>query len=333
MTTALPARLTSSRLSALALATLGIYAVELAVARVVPPSLPVRAAMAFDLVIVVPAVWWFLGLRRIEGGARRLVTVALASVTGATLVVPQIGLLLRALAAPLELALLAAAALAVRRALRASPTTDVAEAWERALVSTVGDNALARIVAAEASAVYHATVGFRRVAVAVPGRVFTLAASRSPAFTYGLAFVTVVESIGLHAWLGAAHPLIAWMLTALGAYAILWLVGQDRAIVARAVEIDSDTLVLRAGLRLTARVRFAAVAAVEVVSWTSAPEPRPGYLDVARPVEPSLVITFREPVEVTGMLGLRRSVTAIGLGVDDPTGLRDAIVSRCPPAV
>lgn len=328
MTHALPVRLGQRRLAALALATLCIYAVELAVARVVPPSLPVRAAMAFDLVVVVPAVWWLFGLRRVPGGARRLLTVVLASVTGAALVVPQIGLLLRGLAAPIELVVVAAAALAVRRALRADTSADVADAWERALVATLGDHAVSRLLAAEASAVYHATLGFRRVGVARPGVSYTLAASRAPAFTYGLVLVTVLESIGMHVWLGTSHPVIAWTLAALGAYAVLWLVGQDRAIASRTIDLEPDALVLRAGLRLSARVPWSAIVGAEIISWTSPPEPRPGYLDAARPVEPSLVITFREPVVVTSMFGLRRSITVVGLAVDDPVGLRAALTRR-----
>lgn len=321
-------RLSLVRLTSLALATLAIYAVELGVAQAVPPSLPVRWAMAFDLVVLVPAVWWVFGLRHVSNGGRRLVTVVLVSTTMTALIVPQIGALLRALAVPIELAVVAAAALAVRRAFRESPSTDVSDAWERALVATVGDHAIARFLAAEASALYHATIGFRRVAGARPGIAYTLEASRAVAFTYGLVLVTVVESLATHVWLSTSAPVIAWTLSALGVYAILWLVGQDRAIRARTIDVEADALVLRAGLRLSARVPWSQIEGATLVSWSAPPEPRPGYLDAARPIEPTLLLTFREPVTVTAAFGIRRSVTAVGVGVDDAAGLRDVILAR-----
>jgi hypothetical protein len=114
-------------------------------------------------------------------------------------------------------------------------------------------------------------------------------------------------------------------MTALGAYAVLWLVGQDRAILARPVVLEDEHLVLRAGLRLTARVAWSLVADAEVVSWTTRPSRASGYLDVARPAEANVVIRFRDPVAVAGAFGMRRRVSQVGLCVDDPEGLAAAV--------
>lgn len=90
------------------------------------------------------------------------------------------------------------------------------------------------------------------------------------------------------------------------------------------IDVEPDAL-LRAGLRLTARVPWSSVGGAEIVSWSSPPVARAGYLDVARPVEPNVVVAFREPIEVTAAFGVRRRVTAVGVCVDEPDALRDAI--------
>src|SRR5262249_42903394 len=125
--------------------------------------------------------------------------------------------------------------------------------------------------------------------------------------------------------LHASHPAAAWTLTALGAYAALWLVGHDRATAARAIAVDGDGVALRVGLRLTARVPSSHIAEARVVAWTERPAPAPGYLDAARPIEPNVVVRFVEPVIVTGAIGARRRVTSIGVAVDEPERLVAAI--------
>jgi hypothetical protein len=203
-------------------------------------------------------------------------------------------------------------------------TPDFAERLDQALTRALGDHALAHILAAEVSAVCFAVLGGRLEAGAPRGVAFTLNAARNPGFTWGLVLVTVIESGLLHVLFRAAHPALAWTTTGLGAFAILWLVGQDRALSARAISVVADGLVLRAGLRLSAAIPWPLVATATAAAWSTEP-PRKGHLDVARPAAPNLVIRLREPVRVTGVLGLRRRVSSVGLSVDDPEGLCRAV--------
>jgi hypothetical protein len=103
----------------------------------------------------------------------------------------------------------------------------------------------------------------------------------------GFGLAIVVETVVLHLWLARSYPAAAWGSTALGAYSLLWLAGHHRAVGLRHVVLAGDTLALRAGLRLTARVPLAAVAAVEELSWRTVPPPARGYLDAAHPRSPT----------------------------------------------
>jgi len=333
------ARIAPRRLLALVAFTVAAYGVEVAAVHHVGARMPARglaAAVVFDLAVVVPLVWWWLGLRRIERGARRALALVAASLAGALLVVPSEGRAIvhgaRLLVLPAELMVLAVAVRAAVRALRSRRAgEDLAESLERAFVSALGAHALARMLAAEVTTVAYSVVGGRGQGVGP--RHFALGSARAPALTAGLVLATVVEGIVLHLVVGQTHPVLAWALTSLGAYAVLWLVGHDRALGARTIEVTPEHLVLRAGLRLSARVPWSSIETAASATPIARTTPSTGargatsarHLDATRPAEGNVVVRFRTPVEVTGAFGLRRRVTSVAVCVDDPVGLITAV--------
>lgn len=295
--------------------------------------------VAVDLTLLVPLAYWALVVRR--GGAARasLVPVLALSVLGATLVLPaehrSFVALARYAVVPLEVGLVGYGAWGARRALRAARAIggdrDVAEALEQAFVAALGDRVAPRVLATELATLYYALIAPRSTPGAAPlhdGATFAQLGARSGATTWGLGLAVVVETVVLHLWLARAYPVAAWASIALSAYSLLWLAGHHRAVGLRPVVLAGDTLALRAGLRLTARVPLAAVAAVEQVSWRTVPSPARGYLDAAQPAEPNVVLTLAEPTVVTGPLGLRRTVTRLGLRLDDAAGFVAAVRQR-----
>jgi len=127
-----------------------------------------------------------------------------------------------------------------------------------------------------------------------------------------------VDGIGLRAEIPLHGRSPVWTWT-------LWLVGHYRATGIRLVVLAGDTLAIRAGLRLTARLPLAVVANVDEVSWRTIPQRTPGYINAAGPGHPNVVLTLRQPTTVTGSFGLRRTVTRIGLRLDDPSGFGAAV--------
>jgi hypothetical protein len=203
---------------------------------------------------------------------------------------------------------------------------DAAERIEGAVCRVLGANVVARGLAAEITTVHYAFFARRRP-VPPGAHVVAQRAGRSPALAWGLALVIAVESAVLHLWLAPNHPALAWTLTALGIYSLLWIAGQVRALGSRESVIADDALVLRVGLQLTARLRREQIASAERLDWRTVPLRARDYLDAARPGEPNVLLTLRAPTAVTTALGLRRSVTRIGLRVDDPSGLLRALGS------
>ena len=109
-------------------------------------------------------------------------------------------------------------------------------------------------------------------------------------------------------------PVAAWVLTALSVYAAIWIVALARSIVLRPVRVTADALILRVGLLWNVTVPRANVLRIGPMG---APPDR-GYLRIGPLADPSFLIEAREPVIAEGPYGLRRTVSAIGLYVDDP---------------
>jgi hypothetical protein len=293
-------------------------------------------AVAADLTLIVPLAYWALMVRRGAATLHSLLPVIALSFLGAGLVLPAGqwggGALLGYATAALELVLLAFGIRVIGRVVRATDTArnvvdgDAAEALERGFALVLGDGVVAHLLAAEIATLYYAL--FSRGAeptVRSDAVVFSQVKSRSPALVWGFGLAIAIETTAVHLWLVRSHPALAWGLVALSGYSVLWLVGHHRAIAHRHVVLAGDTLVLRSGLQLSARVPIGEVADVDTVSWRTVPRPERAYLDASHPGGPNVVLTLARPTAVTGALGLRRTVSRIGLRVDDPAGFVAAV--------
>jgi hypothetical protein len=153
----------------------------------------------------------------------------------------------------------------------------------------------------------------------MPDQTFTMESARSLPLTGALCGVIAVETAALHLLLMSRHPWIAWTLTALSLWTVVWLIGDYRAIGARPVVLESDALLVRLGRRFQAKVPLSEIARVEAPSWREVPaKGSPGYLKLSGPASPNVLLTFARPVEFRGPAGIRRSFTRVGLRLDRP---------------
>ncbi len=142
---------------------------------------------------------------------------------------------------------------------------------------------------------------------------------RAPSLRFvlaGLIVLIVAESIGMHFFLRMWKPLAAWAWTALDLWAIVWLLGDYQAMRLRPTTIDATALHLRVGLRWNAIVPLTNIASITEVRETSEWKRR-DVLRVAILDEPRWLIALREPIEVHGLIGMRKTVRAIAMLPDD----------------
>jgi hypothetical protein len=156
---------------------------------------------------------------------------------------------------------------------------------------------------------------------------FTYRRARSGSITFVIALLILVETSAFHALLWSRLPWVAGSLTAMSLAVLAWLVADYRAMGRDAFHLRSGELDLRIGRRLTAQVPTAAIASAIAPTWRNIPQPCGDYLNATKPSAPNVLLTFREPVPVRAVGGIRRSVRRLGLCVDDPDRLLAALAA------
>jgi hypothetical protein len=203
------------------------------------------------------------------------------------------------------------------------------EALESALVPTLGNRILARLLALELAIVYHATAGlFRRPPKRrAPDRDEALWGATLVAF--GL--LVLAEATAAHFLLRAWSPVAAFVAIALHLYTALWMIGDYRALrLSAGIHIEGDTLHIDLGLRARARIRLEHIEALEMT--TDDPDPASlvadrAYVRTTILGKPNLLIHLAAPVLVRLSFGRRRRATVLGVALADP----DALVAAASP--
>jgi hypothetical protein len=307
-----------------ALLAAAVYAVEIVAAQHIAGS-PVPGALAaavvFDLAVALPAAYWWFFLRG-RGSALRLVPVIALSLAGAWAVLPpeHRGIIgsARFILIPLEVA---AVGLVLRGIVRSlSRGGDLVERIGDAARAAIPHRAAANAVAYEITLFYLALLSWR-ARPHVPAGAAAFSTHRRSGYA-GLVFAVVimsaVEGTVVHLLAARWSVAAAWTLTALTIYGVVWMVGDLQAIRLRPTLVEDDALHVRVGLRWDVRLRWSEIEAVEPRGAAPFPGREPGHLRATPMGEPTIVLTLRHPVRVRGPYGISRSVTRLGIAVDDP---------------
>lgn len=306
-----------------------------------PHPLLTATAATFDLTVTASLLAWWMLARDFGWSARALVGLFLASLmlAGAVLPAAQEGPLrmMHLAVAPLELFLMAYLFRRVaraRRKVRAWPVGaggfDVHDTILLATADVVGRGRFAEILADEMSVLYYALAARPTDADANPQA--EVVAEAPPALTYhrktaygAVVFALILTSLGevpaMHFLVRLWSDRVAWVITALGVYGVLWVIGDWRACRLRPIRVVDGTLRIRFGLRWRMDIPLERLVAVRAP--TPAEKATRGSVDLrlALPGGSWTVLELDRPVEAVGMYGRRRSVRTLGLGVDEPARL------------
>jgi hypothetical protein len=160
---------------------------------------------------------------------------------------------------------------------------------------------------------------------------FTYRSARSGSLVGGLGLAIAVETVALHLWLAARHPIAAWALTVGSVAALVWLAADYRALGRGAVRLDAKTLDLRIGRRFALRLPRSAVVEVVRPTWRDLPTAgtpaAADYLNLTKPAMPNVLLTLSAPTTVRLAGGLARRARRLGLRLDDADAFVAALVA------
>ncbi len=286
-------------------------------------------AVAIDMCVLVPGMYWWLVVRRGGAPRRTMIPITALSIVVAGSIVPGGGVLswARLLVAPAELALLAYVvwkAQGVLRAGRARAGEDLVDAMEAAFGRALGMAGVARFLASEFGAMYYGV--FARRASVVEGEAFAVKRSGRVLAVLGplVAFETVLVHVLVMRWSAGA----AWALTGLSVYSMLWVLGDHRAMGLRPTVARGDGLDIRVGLRARVRVGWEQIARVERVDWREGARVVQGRLNAAAPGMPNVVVTFTAPVRARRWLGMEKVVESVGLEMEEAERFVEVVRGR-----
>src|ERR1039457_1802473 len=289
------------------------------------------AAGLLDLVLTVPLVYWFLVVRP---GHSSWATLAVVSVMGARAsawLLPLSGQRYLPpvvwLGIPLELWVVAQIVRRIRGLDRKGDALSRIRAAARGIIPY---ERLARIVAAEIAVLYYALFSWRAQPDERRGwRAFSCAqASGWKDFATLVALAAVCEAVPVHLLVYRWSHVAAWICTGLDLYGLLWLVALVRAARLRPILVDGERVLLRVGLLWEIEIPRERIAACRRVAGLGPKRREAGYLRTVVMTEPQWVIELTGPAVAAGLYGQRRTVTRIGIAVDDPGEFGAALCAR-----
>lgn len=157
---------------------------------------------------------------------------------------------------------------------------------------------------------------------------FTFRDARSPSLLAAISAVLVIETAAIHLLFVRNHPFVAWSVTASSLALLVWLLLDYRRFRDGAVRLDYATLRLSVGLRFVVCIPRASIAEASIPTWREWPAPTGAYLNATKPATPNILLSLRQPITIRLFGVANRTVSQLGLCLDDPTAFLAALAKH-----
>ncbi|MEP6690050.1 MAG: hypothetical protein ABJD07_02775 [Gemmatimonadaceae bacterium] len=163
-------------------------------------------------------------------------------------------------------------------------------------------------------------------------REFTMLGARSGSFVAGISIALAVESVALHFLLRGRAPWLDWAVIISSVATLGWIVRDYRAIGATPIVVTTDELRIALGRRFTAIVPRSRVSSATIPTWRDLPDPLDkSYLKLSGTTRPNVLVRFDAPVAFSGLAGITRRASVVGLRIDEPEQFVGALAGPAGP--
>ena len=201
--------------------------------------------------------------------------------------------------------------------------------FKETMLYLVRKDAPASMAAAELSVWYYALLSWRKKPYVLPGE---------SAFSYhnaggymnmmlGLALAFPVEIVGVHILISQWSVVVACVVTALSAYAVIWLIGDARARVMRPVAIGDGCVRLECDIQMEAVVLLSDIEKVCLFESDTGVLEKEDKINYGTFYQANIWIVAKRPIEVRTMLG-KKCVRAFGLSLGDPHAFANEVMRQ-----
>ncbi len=284
-------------------------------------------AITADLTLGIPLLFYICMVRTRRSPAIALAPVFLVAVVIANMILPaaqqtyldRIEILVLFTEAALLLFVVTKLYRVIHAYRRVRPQVIYAsDALEISLRDGIGTHPVIKILVTELSLPYYLLFGWWRSFTSSDPRNLVFSYHRKTGYSALLALffgLIAIETVVLHILIQHWSPLVAWILTGLSIYSLVWLVGDYQAARLNPIVLSPDHLYIRTGLRWRVDVPLSNIRALRKA--THADTQAPDYLNAAVYGVAHYTLLLKEPMIVQGLLGIQKQVSNIGLIVDD----------------
>jgi len=292
-------------------------------------------AVTLDVAVLIPGVYFLfavaLGWRRLT-----VLPVFVLSLVSAHLLLPASGesylKVVELALVPVEIFVIVFLTIKVRQIRKGyrearAPSMDFQETLEGVLEGVIDEPRLVRILVTELSIIHYGLFSWRnRPRFTTDGGVFTYHQKSGLGLVVGVFLVLIaVETPFLHLFIASKFPVLAWVVTALGVYGVVFILGDFNATRWRPIRVKDGRLKLKTGLRWRLSVPLSDISRVETTTLDI--EDKEGLLNCAVIGNQNLVIYLTRTHTAVGIYGFEKEFDRIAVTVDEPALFSAALMS------
>lgn len=321
------------RLLVFLLLALGAYAVSFAALHSIQSDYRAYVAgfaIPFDLMVFVPAAFYFLVVRKHD--LSPVIMLPVVALGGAFVFQvarpenPMTVILIATLVVALEITIATRGIIRLGKVFRAAKgeTSDPVQWFYKTAYDLLPNHRAAKLLSTELSTIYYVFFTWRKKPSIPEGAQGFSYYKESSYLTIMGVFLCLlpIETVAMHMFLSQWSVGAAWVLTALSGYAILWLLGDCRASILRPVVVCNNTVIVRSGIRFKTTIPVSAIREINSKDPGFSKEETTN-LGIMGMTNTWIVLSY--PVETETIFGSTEHVQAIGLMLDDVAGFRKAL--------
>ncbi len=186
------------------------------------------------------------------------------------------------------------------------------------MYEVTGSEKAGNIISSEIAVLYYAFIGRKDTAIDYTSTFTSYKENGLPIVLGTILSIFLIETIGMHFLLSLWNQTIAWTLTGLGIYTCIQLYAHIKAIKARSITINTDSLEIHNGLAGDAYIEFGNIEKIEMSN--KLPHNRYSIkIALIKGLEGhNMIVYLKNPIEVTKMFGMKRWTDTVLFFVDRP---------------
>lgn len=196
------------------------------------------------------------------------------------------------------------------------------------MIQVLGNEKLGNIIATEIAVLYYSFLGSPNKKIDNKTRFSLYKENGIETVLWAILSLFIIETVGTHLLLGMWSRILAWVFTGLSFYTCLQIFAHIRAVKARPIIINPDSLEIHNGLAGDAYISFDNIESFEVSKKIPAGRNAVKIALLKKMENHNIIVFLKKPIEVTRIFGIKKTTDAIMFYVDQSNEFANSLSSK-----